>query len=46
MKLREFLPSDWKQLVRILVALIIIKVIVKATYAKLPPSVQPYIPLV
>ena len=44
MKLREFLPTDWKQIVRILVALIIIKMIVKFTYAKLPGSIQPYIP--
>lgn len=44
MKLRDFLPTDYKQVVRILVALIIIKLIVKASYAKLPPSVQPYVP--
>jgi len=44
MKLREFLPTDWKQIVRILVALIIIKALVKFTYAKLPAMIQPHIP--
>jgi len=44
MNVRQFLPTDWKQLVRITVALIVIRLVVNFVGPKLPQSVSTYLP--
>ena len=44
MSIREFLPKDWKSLVRLVIALAIIKVAINAVYSRLPATVQNYMP--
>jgi hypothetical protein len=44
MKVRELLPTSWKSVVHVLVALVIIKVVMGFVEPKLPASIQPYTP--
>jgi hypothetical protein len=44
MNVREFLPKDIKSVVRVLVILILLKLVINATLARLPGSVQGYVP--
>jgi hypothetical protein len=44
MRVREFLPKDYKSVVRVLLILVVLKVIQGFVGSKLPASVQPYYP--
>jgi hypothetical protein len=44
MSVREWLPSDAKTVVRILVALVILKLVLGFVATKLPASVYPFVP--
>lgn len=44
MNIRDWFPKDIKSVVRVLVVLILLKVVLGFVSAKLPASVQPYVP--
>jgi len=44
MNIRDFLPKDFKTVVRLLIGLVILRVVINATVGYLPPSVQKFAP--
>jgi hypothetical protein len=44
MRVSEFLPKDYKSVVRVLVILVVLKILQGFVGSKLPASVQPYYP--